>query len=296
MKYRVSGWQNSQEVGKLAKKKLPFFDGTKFEVSPRVTLFTHEGKAAVEDAIQFLKKQKPLGEVESRNIGGLRLSAEDHVADAGVTGSTEHGGSDGSRPPDRAKRYGKWHKHVGETLWYGQLNTGLSIVLDLIIDDGVPDRGHRTIIYTPSYKVVGARIGDHINFGSMCCILFADDFTLDESLMRARCRAGPRKVDPALIPKPKDQPNWGTCVRCKKTITGGAVMTTDKGKWHKECFACHECKTSLEGLRFNVHDDREYCKQCFEAKHAPRCAKCKKPLADRWKIVKGLNYHPQCLK
>ena len=50
----------------------------------------------------------------------------------------------------RCKRYGAWKKATGECLWYGRDGPWLSgeqVVDDLIIDDGVANRGHRLGIF-----------------------------------------------------------------------------------------------------------------------------------------------------
>jgi hypothetical protein len=44
-------------------------------------------------------------------------------------------------------------------------------VQDLLIDDGVPDRGHRRNIYEPSARFVGVACGLHPRYGGMCVIV-----------------------------------------------------------------------------------------------------------------------------
>ena len=46
----------------------------------------------------------------------------------------------------------------------------MSIICQLIIDDGVSNRGHRTNIFKPAYKVCGIGVGPHKGFKHMCCI------------------------------------------------------------------------------------------------------------------------------
>jgi len=47
------------------------------------------------------------------------------------------------------------------------------IVSDLIIDDGVPNRGHRHALFTPEFKLVGIACGAHPKIRSMCVLNFA---------------------------------------------------------------------------------------------------------------------------
>ena len=138
-----------------------------------ILLRTNEGVKAVDEAIAFLKKAEPLPAFELSR--GMSLAALDHVKLQGKTGKTGHKGADGSKPDQRLNRYGKWYKSMGENIAYGD-HTPHDVVLDLIIDDGVPGRGHRTNIFNPDYTKVGVAYGPHTKYGSMCVITFAGDY------------------------------------------------------------------------------------------------------------------------
>jgi hypothetical protein len=66
---------------------------------------------------------------------------------------------------------------------YGR-HTAREIVLALIVDDGVRDRGHRKNIFNPTYNVAGAAYGSHARFGSVCSIDFASGYA-ENRLVRA---------------------------------------------------------------------------------------------------------------
>lgn len=134
---------------------------------------THEGPAAVEEAIRFLKSQAPLPPLEAS--AGLTLGARDHARDQGRTGLTGHDGSDGSQPADRVSRHGRWLETVGENIAYGPENPR-DIVMALIIDDGVPARGHRTNLYRGAFRCVGVAVGAHPRFGTVCVMDLAGGF------------------------------------------------------------------------------------------------------------------------
>lgn len=144
-------------------------------VAPRVNLITHEGKSAVREAIEFLRNQPPVQPLEPSV--GLAKAASDHVQDQSLTGETGHDGADGSEPQDRMKRYGLPYLS-GENIAYGP-NTAQQVVMQLIIDDNVPDRGHRTNIFKPEFQVAGVSCGQHLTFRTMCVINYAQGFLED---------------------------------------------------------------------------------------------------------------------
>jgi uncharacterized protein YkwD len=133
-------------------------------------LRTSEGPAAVEEAIEFLRRQRPLRELEWSE--SLAASSEDHVRDLGSKGRVAHKGSDGSLPHKRISRYAsrRTGKSVtAENIYAGPSRDAVSIVLALIVDDGVRDRGHRKAIFMPELTHLGAAIGRHNSeFGNVC--------------------------------------------------------------------------------------------------------------------------------
>jgi len=76
---------------------------------------------------------------------------------------------------DRVNRRGRWKGRVGENISYGHRDAR-AIVTQLIIDDGVKDRGHRKNIFDSAYRVVGIATGRHTKYGAMCVMDFAGGF------------------------------------------------------------------------------------------------------------------------
>ena len=129
---------------------------------------TREGVAAVDDAIRFLEAQPPLPPLA--DSPRLRLAAADHVADQGPRGLEGHEGSNRSTSATRIRRRGGARSAtVAEAITYGSANP-VGVVRQLIIDDGVPQRGHRTLLFSPTYRSTGAACGSHARHASMCVI------------------------------------------------------------------------------------------------------------------------------
>lgn len=76
---------------------------------------------------------------------------------------------------ERIERHGSWQGRIGENIAYGP-NDSRSMVMQLIIDDGVPGRGHRKNQFNTVFGVAGIACGPHPHFGGMCVIDFADKF------------------------------------------------------------------------------------------------------------------------
>ena len=134
---------------------------------------TSEGAPAVHEASRVLKRMSSLPPFE--HADGLALGARDHVRDQGPPGRMGHRGSDGSTTADRVERYGKWRSVLSENIAYGPLDAR-GMVVGLIVDDGVPDRGHRLNIFDARVRVAGVSCGMHRVYGRMCVIVHAGGY------------------------------------------------------------------------------------------------------------------------
>ena len=153
---------------------LPHFDGTVLRrPGQRVGLQTNEGPAAVREAIRFLRAQAPLPPLAWED--GLWRAAGDHVRDQGPRGSPGHSGNDGSSMGQRMSRYGQWQSTAAENIDYGSANA-LDVLISLIVDDGVPSRGHRTNIFNARLRVMGAACGPHARYRVMCVMNYAGGY------------------------------------------------------------------------------------------------------------------------
>ncbi|ACM21368.1 SCP-like extracellular protein [Geotalea daltonii FRC-32] len=138
----------------------------------RTRVVTQEGVKAVDEAIRFLSRTKPLPPLKWSD--GMASAASELVKEQGETGRTGHNAKSGNMT-ERIERQGRWLGKIGENIGYGPTEARL-MVMQLIIDDGVLDRGHRKNIFDRKFNVVGVACGEHPVFRSMCAMDFAGSF------------------------------------------------------------------------------------------------------------------------
>ena len=304
-------------LAKCIRARLAAFKGKDYfppEHGGKVAVATKEGKAAVEDALAFLAKQAALPAItepeDELALTGLRLSCEDHLVDRGTLGLVGHTGADGSSAAERVSRYGSLSGATGECLWFGRKSASAQrIVEDLVVDDGVLNRGHRLCIFEPRYAVAAAHLGEHRVFGKMAVIEFVSAGGFEgadaETVARRQATGPPQPVAPSTS-SAAEQTQWsgsiGTCRGCGEPIRGGSVMeVATLGKYHKECFACAACATPLAGVPWRptpaerTDEPRApYCESCHVAEFALECAGCGQKISGGYVKVGGTPYHKAC--
>jgi uncharacterized protein YkwD len=142
-----------------------------------------EGDRVVQEAVRFLEKARPLPPL-ARNPA-MDACALSHVLDQGPAGARGHRGTDGSTPWKRLARFGRWSGHAAENIAYGERDAR-GIVVALVVDDGVRDRGHRLNIFGADFHYAGIATGSHAGYGRMCVIDFATVFTAADTAVAAK--------------------------------------------------------------------------------------------------------------
>jgi uncharacterized protein YkwD len=165
--------KNPKGYTSFLEKWKQYYDGKLLKLPGETTIMTKEGVTAVNEAIRSIRPMNPVLPLSSSK--GMSLGAKDHVSDQGSSGSSQHKGSDGSQPWDRVNRYGTWQKTIGENISYGS-DKPRNIVIGLIIDDGVPGRGHRKKIFNPDFSIIGVAVGHHATYRTICVITFAGGY------------------------------------------------------------------------------------------------------------------------
>jgi len=125
---------------------------------------------ARDEAIAFLMAQRPLPPL--RWDDRLGSAARGHADAQGGTGEVGHRGPGGDTFSQRLQRVGFYAGLTAEGISYGQMSAQ-DVVRQLVVDSGVPNRGHRRDLFSGSYQAVGVGCGEHARYGGMCVIEYA---------------------------------------------------------------------------------------------------------------------------
>jgi hypothetical protein len=111
--------------------------------------------------VKYLEKLQPVSLLYPSEK--LFQSSEFHAKDMGNTGLDGHNSSDKTSFEKRLDRYMK-SSVMGENCEYGSSDP-IHVVMQLLIDDGIPDYGHRLNILSPEFVFVGTSKKPHKKFG-----------------------------------------------------------------------------------------------------------------------------------
>jgi len=142
-------------------------------IGDNLRLRTNEGIGAWTEAVEKLEEQGTFKPFKWNDY--LSLAAQDHCNEQGPRGAVGHDSLDGRKFTDRISKYGKWGGRAGENLAYSS-SDGAGMIIQLYIDDGVPDRGHRVNMLNPDFELVGMARCDHARFGGMLAVAYATSF------------------------------------------------------------------------------------------------------------------------
>ena len=140
------------------------FEGTVLYRGNDLYTQTTEGSAAVKECIDVLSKQRTLDLIYPNRR--LRKMAKYHAGLQGVTEQIGHNTPKGETLNQRIKRFKIPCYCWGGNIDYG-LNSARDIVISLLVDDGVPSRGHRDNILNNFFNWVGVYFGSHKKYKYM---------------------------------------------------------------------------------------------------------------------------------
>jgi len=146
----------------LARMNGPLFAKTFVKVYMDSTEMESDDYA--ESLIRELNKSKSKAPLTSRK--DLYEVAKTHAKTMGKSGRTGHYDFE-----KRTREIASIYDGITENCDYGP-DDGLSIVMDLLIDEGIPDVGHRETILDPDLKYIGTSIKKHKKYRYNCVMEF----------------------------------------------------------------------------------------------------------------------------
>lgn len=130
--------------------------------------YANDDRAAFAEAVDFLEQQPALAPLkDDRRIA---TAAREHAQSQSASGAVGHGAPGGLGR--RLRENGVWAGLSAENIAYGS-RTATDVVRQLIVDSGVPNRGHRKNIFSGGYQLAGVACGPHPTYDVVCVIDFA---------------------------------------------------------------------------------------------------------------------------
>jgi hypothetical protein len=121
----------------------------------------------IESLMKELKNMQPMDVIEPQY--DLYEVAKKHATEMGMHGKTGHISLSGESYETRAKNLSKRYQKAQENCQYGY-SDALSIVIDLLIDEDIPDLSHRKSLLNKEVKYIGASIKKHKIYRYNCVI------------------------------------------------------------------------------------------------------------------------------
>ena len=158
-----------------------FYDGKVFTYPGQTPIKSTEGISPLNECIELLKKidQMPI----LKPVEGLAKAADLLTEEQQKYGGIGHISRNGNTPQNRIERFIDWYICSSEDITYGSFEAR-QIVITLLIDDGVPDRGHRQNILSQCFRFAGVSFSGHPTYHSMCVIDYIGDYKKNNSIRR----------------------------------------------------------------------------------------------------------------
>jgi len=141
---------------------------------------THEGWAAVQEAIDDLKNMDPMSPLS--RLQGLEAAASEHASYLGSgEGNYGHVGPADDRAADRIEKAGlAWEVMAGEVIGYRETvadNGPEAVVKNMVVCDGEEGRVDRKTLTHPSMTVCGIAIRSHPAVGAVTVVTLTAGFS-----------------------------------------------------------------------------------------------------------------------
>ena len=122
-------------------------------------LETEEGPRAYKEAIEFLKNQKPINIIEFDEEASKVAQEYSKF----LSNSKEDQIEDETQIEQRVDKYLEYDYSFSENIDFGG-STGIEVIVNLLVDDGVKSRTHRDNLFSDKYEYYGVAVFEHPEF------------------------------------------------------------------------------------------------------------------------------------
>ena len=141
----------------ILEEYLKNFDGNLLTLPGKNEILeTEEGPRAYKEAIDFLKNQKPINVIEYDEEASK--VAQDYSKF--LSNSKEDQVEDESQIEQRVEKYLEYDYSISENIDFGG-STGIEVIVNLLVDDGVKNRTHRDNLFSDKYEYYGVGVFEH---------------------------------------------------------------------------------------------------------------------------------------
>ena len=128
-------------------------------------LETEEGPMAYKEAIEFLKNQKPINVIEyDEEASKVALEYSKFLSN-----SKEGQVEDENQIEQRVEKYLDYDYSISENIDFGG-STGVEVIVNLLVDDGVKNRTHRENLFSDKYEYYGVGVFEHPDY-DFCTVI-----------------------------------------------------------------------------------------------------------------------------
>ena len=142
------------------------FDGNLLTLPDKHEILeTEEGPRAYKEAIEFLKNQKPINIIEYDEEASK--VAQDYSKF--LSNSKEDQVEDENQIEQRVEKYLDYDYSISENIDFGG-STGVEVIVNLLVDDGVKNRTHRENLFSDKYEYYGVGVFEHPDY-DFCTVI-----------------------------------------------------------------------------------------------------------------------------
>lgn len=149
----------------ILEEEMQYFNDLTLQRPGYPKLETYEGAEGYRQAVEFLRKQKPVNTLTFDD--DLALSANDHLEDIGEKGLYTHEGSDGRTVSERIEKYIEWEVACCELIDVA-FKRPQDVLISLLVDDGVKEKPHRVHLFREEFTHIGIAVGEHKEYDVVC--------------------------------------------------------------------------------------------------------------------------------